>query len=151
MLVVLGCLVVIGCSTRTHDRSAGGATAVSKATLSAELEAELAEIRRDPLDAVGFGEKAFLPYELRKGDGLVRSRDGLVTTRLAAEAANANNDHVFRLVMLQVLAYRDDPAVDAALASAAGDPRIGGLAIYLLGRIGFKGYPARTRLGACCA
>ncbi len=118
---------------------------MTKATLSAELEAELAEIRRDPLDAVGFGEKAFLPYELRKGDGLVRSRDAAVTTRLTAEAGDPTNDRVFRLVMLQVMAYRDDPAVDPALASAVGDPVLGGLASYLVGRIGFKGYPARPR------
>lgn len=50
-----------------------------------------------------------------------------------------------RLAVLQVLAYRDDPAVDAALADAVADPVIGGLACYLVGRIGFKGYPSRNR------
>ena len=146
--VALGCLLVASCSTRTHNRGASGVAAMSKAALSAELEAELAAIRRDPLDAVGFGEKAFLPYELRKGEGLVRSRDAAVTARLAAEAGDTTNDRVFRLVMLQVMAYRDDPAVDPALASAVDDPVIGGLASYLVGRIGFKGYPARARAAA---
>jgi len=147
-LVALGWLLAAGCSTPTHDRGAAGAAAMTKVVLSTELEAELAAIRRDPLDAVGFGEKAFLPYELRKGEGLVRSRDAVVTARLASEASDTTNDRVFRLVMLQVMAYRDDPAVDPALAGAVGDPVIGGLASYLVGRIGFKGYPARARVAA---
>lgn len=118
---------------------------MTRHALSADLEAEIEGIRRDPLDAVGFGEKAFLPYELRQGDELVRSRDPEVTARLLEEARDARGDRVFRLAMLQVMAYRADPTVDAALASAIADPLLRPLASYLLGRIGFKGYPKRAR------
>jgi hypothetical protein len=112
------------------------------------LEAEIAGIRRDPLDAVGFGEKAFIPYELRQGGELVRSPDPAVTARLLDEARDSQNDRVARLAMLQVMAQRDDPAVDAALTSAVADPILRPLAGYLLGRIGFKGYPKRERASA---
>ena len=141
-LGVLALLVVVACS---QGGGASGAAAVSPPPLPAELEAELAAIRRDPADAIGFGEKAYLPYELRHGERLASSRDAAVTGRLIAEARDTANDRVYRLAILQVLAYRNDPAVDAALADAVADPVIGGLACYLVGRIGFKGYPSRTR------
>jgi hypothetical protein len=113
--------------------------------LSASLEAELAEIRPDPLAAVGFGEKAYSPYELVKGDELVRSRDPEVLPRLLAEALDGRNDRIFRLVMLQILGLRTEAAVDAALVAALADPVLRPLAAYFLGRAGFKGYPSRER------
>ena len=109
------------------------------------LEAEIAAILADPLDAVGFGEKGFLPYELRKGHELVRNPDPAVTARLLGEALDPQNDRVARLAMLQVLALREDPAADAALVAALADPTLRPLASYLLARIGFKGYPKRDR------
>jgi hypothetical protein len=135
-------LVVLGCS---QGAGPSGAAAMTAPALPSPLEAELAAIRRDPADAIGFGEKAYLPYELRHGERLASSRDVAVTEHLVAEARDAAKDRVYRLAVLQVLAYRDDPAVDAALADAVADPVIGGLACYLVGRIGFKGYPSRSR------
>lgn len=113
--------------------------------LSPPLEAELAVIRRDPLAALGFGEKAYLPYELIKGEDLARSREPELVPRLLAEALDGRNDRIFRLVMLQILALHSDAAVDAALVTALTDPVLRPLAAYFLGRSGFKGYPARER------
>jgi hypothetical protein len=113
--------------------------------LTAGLEAELVAIRSAPLAAVGMGEKAYLPYELLRGDALVRSDDPAVVPRLAAEALDGRNDLVFRFVVLQILGLRADAAVDAALIRALGDPALTPLAAYLLGRPGYKGYPARDR------
>jgi hypothetical protein len=39
-----------------------------------------------------------------------------------------------------------DPLAAYCRRSRRGDPVIGGLASYLVGRIGFKGYPARARV-----
>jgi hypothetical protein len=122
--------------------------AATPPTLSPSLEAELAAIRREPLAAVGFGEKAYLPYELVKGRDLVDSPEPGVVPRLSAEALDGHNDHndrVFRLVMLQILGLRRDAAVDTTLVAALADPALRPLAAYLLGRPGFKGYPARDR------
>lgn len=113
--------------------------------LSPPLEAELAVIRREPLAAVGFGEKAYLPYELVKGRELVDSPEPGVVPRLAAEALDGHNDRVFRLVMLQILGLRREAAVDTTLVAALADPAVRPLAAYLLGRPGFKGYPSRDR------
>ncbi|HEX8107816.1 MAG TPA: hypothetical protein VF516_08795 [Kofleriaceae bacterium] len=121
------------------------AHAATPPALSPPLEAELAAIRRDPLAAVGFGEKAYLPYELVKGRELVDSPEPGVVPRLSTEALDAHNDRVFRLVMLQILGLRREAAVDTTLVSALADPAVRPLAAYLLGRPGFKGYPARDR------
>lgn len=109
------------------------------------LEAELVEIRRDPVAAVGFGEKAYLPYELVKGEALVTSREPELVPRLLTEALDGRNDRIFRLVMLQILGLRREAAVDAALVTALADPVLRPLAAFFLGRPGFKGYPARER------
>lgn len=113
--------------------------------LSPPLEAELAAIRHEPLNSIGFGEKAYLPYELVKGRELVDSPEPGVVQRLAAEALDGRNDRVFRLVMLQILGLRREAAVDTTLVAALADPALRPLAAYLLGRPGFKGYPARDR------
>jgi hypothetical protein len=113
--------------------------------LSPPLEAELTAIRRDPLAAVGFGEKAYLPYELVKGRELVDSPEPGVVPHLSAEALDRHNDRVFRLVMLQILGLRREATVDTTLVAALADPALCPLAAYLLGRPGFKGYPARDR------
>lgn len=113
--------------------------------LPAALEAELSNIRRAPLAAVGFGEKAYLPYELVQGQDLVSDRSAEIVPRLLAEALDQRNDRVFRLVVLQLIGLRREPAVDTALVAALADPVLRPLAAYLLGRPGFKGYPARER------
>jgi hypothetical protein len=59
-------------------------TPSNQPALDAELEAELAQIRRAPAAAVGMGEKAYSPYELVEG-----------------EALDQRNDRVFRFVMLR--------------------------------------------------
>lgn len=116
-----------------------------KPALAAPLEAELAAVRADPLDAVGFGDKAYMPYELRRGRALASAAEPEVTARLAAEAGDASAPLPYRLATLHILAQRDDPAVDAALVAALATDELRPVAAYLLGRIGFKGYPHRPR------
>jgi len=113
--------------------------------LPAPLEEELAEIRRDPLAAVGLGEKAYTPYEIVKGEALWRGRDPEIVPRLLAEALDGRNDRTFRLAMLQLLGLRSEAAVDEALVAALADPLLRPLAAYFLGRAGFKGYAPRQR------
>jgi hypothetical protein len=112
--------------------------------LSGPLEAELAGIRKDPSEAVGSGEKAYIPYEPIGSDGLQRDRDPAVTDRLLAEVL-APSDRTYRLAVLHVLGKRSDPKVDPALITALDDAALRAMAAYLLGRPGFKGYPARPR------
>jgi hypothetical protein len=114
--------------------------------LPEELEAELEAIRADPGESVGFGEKAFIPYEPNVARWLVTSDDPAVTERLLAEATG-DRDRVFRLAVLQVLGKRSDPAVDAALMTTLEDPELRATSAYLLGRPGYKGYPERPRDG----
>jgi len=120
-------------------------TLSNRPALDAELEAELAQIRRAPAAAVGMGEKAYSPYELVEGEDLVRATEPEVVPRLAAEALDPRNDRVFRFVMLQILGLRREAAVDAALVNELADPLLRPLAAYFLGRPGYKGYPARDR------
>lgn len=112
-------------------------------TLSADLEAELAAIRANPIEAVGFGEKAYIPYE-PNAPGLIRADAAAVTARLLAEARSAG-DRVFRLAVVHVIGKRSDATVDAALIELLDDTTTRATAAYLLGRPGFKGYPARPR------
>lgn len=109
-----------------------------------DLEAELDAIRADPGESVGFGEKAFIPYEPNVAHWLVTSDDPAVTERLLAEATG-DRERVFRLAVLQVLGKRSDPTVDAALLTTLDDPELRATSAYLLGRPGYKGYPARPR------
>ena len=112
------------------------------------LEAELDAIRADPRESVGFGEKAYLPYEPNVAHWLITSDDVEVTERLLAEA-RGGGDRVYRLAVLHVLGKRSDATVDAALLATLEDPELCATSAYLLGRPGFKGYPARSRdLGA---
>jgi hypothetical protein len=120
-------------------------------TLSADLEHELAAVRADPVDAIGYGAKAYMPYELRRGKELMYGSAAEVTARLSAEARDSDNPRTFRLAALQILARRNDPAVDAALTAALSDPVLRPLAAFLIGRIGFKGYPERERDTAALA
>jgi hypothetical protein len=108
------------------------------------LEAELDAIRKDPGESVGFGEKAYIPYEPNSAASLIGSDDPRVTARLLAEARGPG-DRVYRLAVLHVLGKRTDPTVDAALVALLDDPTLRATAAYLLGRVGFKGYPPRQR------
>jgi len=112
-------------------------------TLSADLEAEIAAIRANPIEAVGFGEKAYLPYE-PNAPALIRGDAAAVTARLLAEARGAG-DRTYRLAVLHVLGKRLDATVDAALVALLDDATTRATAAYLLGRPGFKGYPPRPR------
>jgi len=114
------------------------------ADLPEPLETELAAIRADPLNSVGYGEKAFTPYEPNEAHGLMAYRDAAVTRRLLAEI-EASEDRVLKLALLHVLGKRADDTVDAALLTALKDPELTATAAYLLGRAGFKGYPKRPR------
>jgi hypothetical protein len=109
-----------------------------------ELEEELAAIRADPGESVGFGEKAYLPYEPNVASGLISSDDPAVTQRLLADALAAD-DRVLGLALLHVLGKRSDRTVDGALIEALGDPELRPAAAYLLGRRGYRGYPAEDR------
>jgi hypothetical protein len=108
------------------------------------LEAELAAVRRAPLEAIGWGEKAYQPYEATTGESLVGSSDPEVTARLAAEAQNGG-DRAYRLAVLHLLGLRADAGVDDALVALLADREIAATSAYLLGRAGFKGYPGRAR------
>jgi hypothetical protein len=107
------------------------------------LEHELRAIEADPQGSVGYGEKAFTPYEPNEAHFLISYDDPAVTQRLLAEMDRA--DRVKKLALLQVIGKRTDPTVDAALLSALEDPELRATSAYLLGRPGFKGYPARER------
>jgi hypothetical protein len=115
------------------------------AHLTPALEAELDSIRKNPLEAVGFGEKSYLPYEPNGSTGLQRDPDPATTERLAAEIEQRGADRTFRLAVLHVIGKRSDAKVDGVLIAALEDPDLRATAAYLLGRPGFKGYPARAR------
>jgi hypothetical protein len=114
-------------------------------TLSNELERELAAVRADPADAIGLGDTTYLPYVLRRGEALRRAGEAAVTSRLALAIADRSAPRIERLALLQIVGLRDDPSVDAVLIQALADPELRPLAAYLLGRVGFKGYPKRAR------
>jgi len=115
-----------------------------KPTLPEALEAELAAIRDDPVESVGFGLKAYLPYEPTGAQSLMNSDAPAVTKRLLAEASGAG-DTAYRLAVLHVLGKRTDATVDAALIQLLADDALRATAAYLLGRVGYKGYLPRTR------
>jgi hypothetical protein len=114
-------------------------------TLAPALETELDNIRKDPQQAVGFGEKSYLPYEPNGSTGLQRDPNASTTERLLAEVRRPDADRTFRLAVLHVIGKRSDAKVDGALIAVLDDPELRATAAYLLGRPGFKGYPARTR------
>ena len=115
-----------------------------KHALAPALEAELATVRAAPLEAIGWGEKVYLPYEPTTGEGLIGSSDPGVTARLAAEA-HGGGDPAYRLAVLHLLGMRAEPGVDAALVALLADRELAATAAYLLGHAGFKGYPNRNR------
>jgi hypothetical protein len=115
-----------------------------KPTLPEALEAELADIKNNPVEAVGFGLKAYIPYEPSSSQGLMDSDDPAVTKRLLAEA-RGTGDIIYRLAVLHVLGKRTDATVDAALIQLLADDALRATAAYLLGRVGYKGYLARAR------
>ena len=108
------------------------------------LENELADIAAEPQEAVGFGLKAYLPYEPTGAEGLMNSDDPAVTARLLAEA-EGKGDTTYRLAVLHVLGRRTDITVDAALIQLLDDDVLRATAAYLLGRVGYKGYLPRER------
>ncbi|HEU4734855.1 MAG TPA: hypothetical protein VFT22_43485 [Kofleriaceae bacterium] len=114
-------------------------------TLAPALETELDHIRNHPIDAVGFGEKSYIPYEPNGSTALQRDPSVATTERLLAEVQRSDADRVFKLAVLHVIGKRSDAKVDESLIAALGDPELRATAAYLLGRPGFKGYPARTR------
>ncbi|MBS1789198.1 MAG: hypothetical protein JST85_15845 [Acidobacteria bacterium] len=115
-----------------------------KPTLPKALETELAAIRANPIESVGFGLKAYLPYEPTGSQALMNSDDPAVTKRLLAEASGTG-DTVYRLAVLHVLGKRTDATVDDALIQLLADDALRATAAYLLGRVGYKGYLPRTR------
>jgi hypothetical protein len=142
--------IALSCTGKSGGEPApkGSAIASHDSTrhpLGARFEAELDLIRADPFAAIGFGEKAFIPYGLVHGDLLVRVTSSEIIPRLSAEALDVRNDKIFRYVMLQILARRPELAVDDTLLAALADPTLRPLAAHFLGRPGFKDYPARAR------
>jgi hypothetical protein len=115
-----------------------------KHVLAPALEAELNAVRAAPLESIGYGDKAYRPYEPNTGERLIGSSDPEVTARLLVEMQDAG-DRTYRLAVLHLLGMRADPGVDAALLSLLEDRDLRATAAYLLGRAGFKGYPVRRR------
>jgi hypothetical protein len=112
--------------------------------LTPALEAELDAVRKDPVEAIGYGKRVYRPYEPNTGESLIGSDDPTVTARLLAEA-QSGGDRTYRLAVVHLLGMRAGPDVDAALISLLGAPDLRATAAYLLGRAGFKGYPTRQR------
>lgn len=111
------------------------------------LAAELDTIRTDPLGAVGFGEKAYLPYATTVGQGLISAPEPAVT-QLLADAIDETADPVTALALLHVVGQRADDLVDEVLMRALDSKAQMPTAAYLLGRAGYRGYPARSRNAA---
>jgi hypothetical protein len=143
LAAVLVALACGGCGD-TMTRESATPSPAPHAALPEPLETELAAIRADPLGSVGYGEKAFTPYEPNEAHALITYRDPVVTQRLLEEI-DASGDRVFKLALLHVIGKRADDTVDAALLHAFKDPELTATAAYLLGRAGFKGYPKRPR------
>jgi hypothetical protein len=108
------------------------------------IQHELDVIRADPVESVGFGDKTYMPYEVNGAEALMSIADPAVTDRLLAEA-RSDADRAYRLAVLHVLGRRTDATVDDALLITLRDADLRATSAYLLGRPGFKGYPARTR------
>ncbi len=115
-----------------------------KPVLPKALETELAAIGDNPGESVGFGLKAYIPYEPTGSQALMNSDDPAVTKRLLAEA-RGTGDTVYRLAVLHVLGKRTDATVDAALIQLLAADALRATAGYLLGRVGYKGYLPRAR------
>jgi hypothetical protein len=113
--------------------------------LDKHLEAQLDTVRHDPIKAIGFGDKAWLPYYLNTAEDLVSDGDSQISARLYAEASRTDNALSFRLAALQLLGWRSDPGVDSLLIASLADSALRPLSAFLLGRIGYKGYPRRDR------
>jgi hypothetical protein len=142
-LLVLA-LVLCGCGGAAHHTARPSV----QPELVTEIDAELAAIRADPAESVGFGEKSYVPYDPNVAHALITVPDPDVTARLKREI-EAARDPVYGLALLHVLGKRADPGVDDVLLETLDDPRYTATSAYLLGRPGFKGYPDRTRdLGA---
>jgi hypothetical protein len=120
-----------------------GALTVDPALRQA-LTAELDAIREHPLATVGFGEKAYLPYSTTMGQGLVSVPDPEVTT-LLGQAIDDAPDPVVALALLHILGQRSDDRVDPVLLHALDSRELSPTAAYLLGRVGYRGYPERAR------
>jgi hypothetical protein len=149
MRQLLAVLLVLACSACGADSStmtpaSPTPSPTPHAALPEPLETELAAIRADPLNSVGYGEKAFTPYEPNEAHALINARDPAITPRLLADI-EATQDRVLKLALLHVLGKRADETVDQALLTAFKDPELTATAAYLLGRAGFKGYPKRPR------
>jgi hypothetical protein len=139
--LLLVALVLCGCGGAAANRPAKPSV---QPELVTELDAELASIRADPGESVGFGEKSYIPYEPNVAHALITVRDPEVTARLRREIEDTR-DPVYALALLHVLGKRADPGVDEVLLETLEDPRYTATSAYLLGRSGFKGYPDRTR------
>jgi hypothetical protein len=144
-------LVFVACSSATEPHAQPSTTitpgkvpVAMKHVLAPALEAELNAVRAAPVEAIGYGEKVYRPYEPNTGESLMGSSDPEVTARLLAEA-QGGGDRTYRLAVVHLLGMRADPGVDAALIALLGDPDVRATAGYLLGRAGFKGYPVRAR------
>lgn len=108
------------------------------------LAPALDAVRKDPVEAIGYGAKVYRPYEPNTGESLIGSDDPAVTARLLAEA-QGGGDHTYRLAVVHLLGMRAGTDVDPALIALLGDLDVRATAAYLLGRAGFKGYPTRER------
>jgi hypothetical protein len=144
LAVVLLAVLLCGCG----DGGGGGAVAERSPRASVqpelvtEIDGELAAIRADPGESVGFGEKSYVPYEPNVAHALITVPDPEVTARLRREILGAR-DPVYALALLHVLGRRTDAGVDDVLLETLEDPRLTATSAYLLGRPGFKPYPAR--------
>ena len=140
-----------GCTERTgaaalrrSSPSCGRAAVTAREARSFRRRSRPSSTRSTPTRRpVGYGEKAFMPYEPNVARFLIAYGDPAVTQRLLAEMHGA--DRVHRLALLHVLGKRTDDTVDAALLTTLRGPGAAATSAYLLGRAGFKGYPARPR------
>ena len=93
---------------------------------------------------LGEGGRGWYPYMVRSeiSDAVAELDDPVA--RLS-EWLQAEQDPVWREVVLFLLAAQDDERVDGILVHALEDARLRPRALYLLGAIGTRGWPKRAR------
>jgi hypothetical protein len=93
---------------------------------------------------VGEGGRGWYPYQLRSEvrDAIASLADPVAEL---AERLSHERDPVWREALLFGLAGQDDPRVDPILIDTLDDPALRPRALYLLGAIGTRGWPKRSR------
>jgi hypothetical protein len=143
MRLVIGMVVVLGAAGPNAGCGRGTESTMQNSHDSKAASTFWTDAKATP-DPIGEGGKSFHPYELR-GDLRDRAR-GLEQPVATLESLLASEtDPTWREVLLFLIASIDDPTADDALLRALERPELRPRALYLLGVIGTKGWPSRSR------